>query len=273
MNRKLLKILSVLLIALFFGCSISPGMREPSGSWIGSERVYLENYGNEYISIQHINSSLINSNKYKSNARFEYTISAGDILTIIIWGQPEVFPIIPLQPNDPQSSRTVGNDGTIFFPYIGKVKVEGLTVSESRNLIAKLLSEDFIEPQVDVTITHFNAQRNIYVVGEITQYNSLVLGIEPISLSDAIVRSGGIKQNTSKGDAVYVIRQPTEKMGPQIFRANLSSPEEFIAAGQFYLEPRDIIYVGAADVTKWNRVISQFFPFASFINQIDNIED
>ena len=38
------------------------------------------------------------------------------------------------------------------------------------------------------------------------------------------------------------------------------------------LSPGDIVFVGVADITKWNRFISQLFPFASFLNQVDNID-
>ena len=40
---------------------------------------------------------------------------------------------------------------------------------------------------------------------------------------------------------------------------------------KFYLQPQDLIFVGASDVTRWNRVIAQVFPFASFLNAIDNL--
>ena len=54
----------------------------------------------------------------------------------------------------------------------------------------------------------------------------------------------------------------------------MSSPSAFLIASEFYLMSGDIVYVNANGTTQWNRVISQFFPFSSFINNIDNlIED
>ena len=38
-----------------------------------------------------------------------------------------------------------------------------------------------------------------------------------------------------------------------------------------YLKNEDIIYVNAKGTTRWNRVISQFFPFSTFLNSIDNL--
>ena len=56
-----------------------------------------------------------------------------------------------------------------------------------------------------------------------------------------------------------------------IYVADMSSPSAFIDAGNFYLEDNDIVYVNPKSITRWNRVISQFFPFSSFLNSIDNL--
>jgi polysaccharide export outer membrane protein len=71
---------------------------------------------------------------------------------------------------------------------------------------------------------------------------------------------------------VFVIRQ-IPGQDPQIFRVDLSSPSGFLSAGNFYLTDNDIVYVNAKGTTRWNRVISQFFPFSSFLNSIDNLVD
>ena len=96
----------------------------------------------------------------------------------------------------------------------------------------------------------------------------------PLSLSDALGEVQGLSTTTSDASDVYVIRQINENMEPKIFRADMSSPSAFLIASEFYLMSGDIVYVNANGTTQWNRVISQFFPFSSFINSIDNlIED
>ena len=73
------------------------------------------------------------------------------------------------------------------------------------------------------------------------------------------------------GSEVFVIRQPTKDQEAQIFSVDMSSPAGFIGAGNFYLSDNDIIYVNAKGTARWNRVISQFFPFSSFLNSINNL--
>ena len=86
-----------------------------------------------------------------------------------------------------------------------------------------------------------------------------------MSLSDALGQSNGINNNTANGSEVFVIRQPTANDGPRVFRVDMSSPAGFISAGNFYLADNDIVYVNAKGTARWNRVISQFFPFSSFL--------
>ena len=83
----------------------------------------------------------------------------------------------------------------------------------------------------------------------------------------------GINTNSGNGSEVYVIRQAYKDNEPMIFRADLASPAGFLAAGSFYLEDNDIIYVNAKGTIRWNRVISQFFPFSTFLNSIDNLSN
>ena len=68
-----------------------------------------------------------------------------------------------------------------------------------------------------------------------------------------------------------MIRQGKNGESPRIFRANLSSPSGFLNSANFYLQDNDIVYVNAKGTTRWNRVISQFFPFSSFLNTVDNL--
>ena len=93
-----------------------------------------------------------------------------------------------------------------------------------------------------------------------------------MSLSNAIGESKGLNTNTSEGEDVFVIRQNLAQ-DPQIFRVDLSSPSGFLSAGNFYLTDNDIVYVNAKGTTRWNRVVSQFFPFSSFLNSVDNLID
>ena len=108
------------------------------------------------------------------------------------------------------------------------------------------------------------------MLGEVTKPSKINITDIPLSLSDALGEVNGINTNTGDGYNVFIIRNNKDNL-PEIYRANLSSPAGFLNAGNFYLKNNDIVYVNAKGTTRWNKVISQFFPFSSFLNSVDNL--
>ncbi|MGU4680917.1 hypothetical protein MAY46_22235, partial [Escherichia coli] len=63
----------------------------------------------------------------------------------------------------------------------------------------------------------------------------------------------------------------------QVFHLEAKSPSAFAVASQFNLQPGDVVFVGAAGVTRWSRFVNQLPPFtaitskpASARNDLDN---
>lgn len=264
-DRKKIQNNLILFFILFISsCSISPGMHmSPSSSWLDDKQyVYIDSI-EEKILIKNIHSSISNSFNNET-----YKIGTGDQISVTIWGLPEVFPIVNTTPD--QNLRRVDSNGNIFFPYAGLIKASGKTQDQLRADITNSLSLSFTNPQVDVSISRFNSQK-VFILGEVTRPKKLNITDVPLTLSDAIGESFGINTNTASGSEVFVIRQTGETNRPEIFIANLSTPAGFVGAGEFFLVDNDIVYVNANGTTRWNKVISQFFPFSSFLNSVDNL--
>lgn len=115
----------------------------------------------------------------------------------------------------------------------------------------------------------FLDEKEVFVVGEVNDPGALNFKTGSISLSQALGRVGGLAQTTAKGNAVYVIRgvQRDLQVEPaSIYQLEAKSPSAFAVASQFQLLPGDVVFVGAAGITRWNRFVSQLLPFASLIN-------
>ena len=203
---------------------------------------------------------------YKND--YFYKIGVGDQIAVTIWGLPDLFPVNNISAD--LTLRRVDANGNIFFPFAGLIEAEGKTQDELRNNLTDSLSEYFTDPQVDVTIARFNSQQ-VFVLGEVTRPKKINITDIPISLSKAIGESFGLNTNTAAASEVFIIRQNLVGGDPLIFHANLKNPSSFIEAGNFYLKNNDIVYVNASGTTRWNKVISQFFPFSTFLNSIDNL--
>ncbi len=114
-------------------------------------------------------------------------------------------------------------------------------------------------------------QSKAYIVGEVGQPKSLPISAEGLTLTDALGSAGGLSPSTSGGGVYIVRRADSAKTTPQVFRLSAKSPAAFLLAGRFDIQPQDVIFVGASDLTRWNRVISQLFPSTSLIDATRNL--
>ena len=265
-KEKIKKIIILLVITIFFSsCALSPGMFMPSSNnWSGENTVFVKSLDKNIKIIQ-----ITDKTQIKQNTDI-YKIGKGDQLFVTVWGLPDIFPVTG-GVNTELNTRRVDSNGNIFFPFVGLILAEGKTQDELRQDLTFELSKMFKNVQLDIAVANFNSQK-VYMLGEITTPKVIKLSDIPLSLSNAIGESKGLNTNTSEGEDVFVIRQNSSK-DPQIFRVDLSSPSGFLSAGNFYLAHNDIVYVNAKGTTRWNRVISQFFPFSSFLNSVDNLLD
>ncbi|MFT4268739.1 MAG: polysaccharide biosynthesis/export family protein [Xenophilus sp.] len=141
-----------------------------------------------------------------------YTIGSGDVVGVIVYDHPELLPnagAVISQSADPTGVQVapgfiVNTDGEIAFPYIGRVRVAGLTEAEASDLIAKLIAAQVQEPQVTVRIQSFRSRR-VYVEGAVRTPGSQIVTDVPMSLTEAINRAGGITDDGNRS-ALTLIR-------------------------------------------------------------------
>lgn len=266
-TKKMNKYFLVILVFVMQGCSLAPGMHmEKDSTWVNDNSYVFIPSLNKQIEILSIDDYL--SSSYENI--YTYKIGIGDQIAVTVWGLPDIFPVRNLSPD--QNLRRVDSNGNVFFPYSGLIQAKGKTQDQLRIDLTDSLSKYFNEPQVDVTIAEFNSQQ-IFILGEVLRPSRINISDVPISLSDAIGIAKGLNSNTASGSDVFIIRQVELDGSPAIFHADLQSPSGFISANKFYLENNDIVYVNSSGTARWNKVISQFFPFSSFLNSIDNLTE
>jgi polysaccharide export outer membrane protein len=270
----------------------------------------------------------------------EYIVGPGDALLVTVFEHPELTAPGSTEQLD-ANSREVLNDGTVFFPYVGRVQAAGKTVAQIREQLRMGLLPQYTEVKVDVKVLRYNSQRvllsgsfrtagpqpitniplslvqaisqagldltdanlagltlrrdgkdyvidvdslnrkdsqlskiflkdgdylhlnsnsknKIYVLGEVLNPRTISFSTTSVTLLEALGESGGLSPDAANGDAVYVIRGGQDAMhGSTVYHLNAEKPTGYLLAKQFELEAQDVVFVGPANITRWNRFISQ----------------
>ena len=112
----------------------------------------------------------------------------------------------------------------------------------------------------------YNDRKQVFVVGEVLRPQALTFKTSTMTLTQALGQSGGLNPGSAKGQAVYVIRPAVDiKNRNTVYQLDARSPASYLLADSFLVHPGDVVFVGAAGITRWNRFISQLLPFSSII--------
>lgn len=127
-----------------------------------------------------------------------YIVGIGDVLQIIVWDHPELT--IPAgQFRDAETSgQIVGDDGYLFYPYVGMIKAAGMNIAALRDVLTESLSAYIQNPQLDVRVVAFRSQR-VNVAGEVEEPGVFPLNDIPMTIADAISLAGGLTEDAHKG--------------------------------------------------------------------------
>jgi len=156
------------------------------------------------------------------------TLGAGDVFDVRVYGEKEL-----------SDEFRVSSNGTIDFPLIGTIVVEGKTPTEIKTqLEASLKDGGFLKkPQVSVFVKEYNSKR-ISVIGQVKKPGNFTYR-DGMTVVEAISEAGGFTSMAKKNNTT-VIRVVDGK------KKKYKTPVEEIGQGKapnFILRTGDIVFV------------------------------
>ncbi|WP_228536234.1 polysaccharide biosynthesis/export family protein [Noviherbaspirillum malthae] len=281
-----------------------------------------------------------------------YVIGNGDLLSILVWNHPELnIAAAGAQALSSSSGAqtpaafVVDQNGVVQFPYVGAIKLAGLTELQARNLLAERLVESIKRPDITLRVAAFRSKKifvdgdvktpgnqaiddvpmtllegltraggvlptgdqshivvtrggvsypvnlpllvkqgidpsrillahgdvvrvrsrdenKIYVLGEVTVPKALPMQNGRMTLTEALGEAGGLNQLSSAARQVYVIRNASDAE-PIVYNLDAQSPVALAMAENFELNPRDVVFVDASGLARFNRIVSLIIPTAA----------
>lgn len=110
-----------------------------------------------------------------------YRLFRGDTLSILAVGFPDGIGIDKI---------TVGLDGYVQLPYVGSVKMEGLTLDEAKTVLMDSLTQYLRIPDLSLVITSYGP-RKVYVMGEVNKPGVQDMAIDNMNAYAALATAGG----------------------------------------------------------------------------------
>jgi polysaccharide export outer membrane protein len=127
------------------------------------------------------------------------------------------------------------------------------------------VSQNWLLQDGDILNVPDRSRNKVFVLGEVRKPSSRVMVRGRMTLADAIGDSEGFDPVSSNPAKVYVIRGSFDR--PSIYKLDAQSPDALLLATQFQLQPHDVVFVSAHNLTRWNRIISQIQPTVQLLWQ------
>jgi len=244
------KFLNISFISLFVltscvslpGINKSPSKKKPSRKIIESE-YSIKDVG---INIVKINSlSEMDIDYYNKNKIEEVDFKVKKFSNIYdykyeyILGPADTISINLTDTDDLDNSYLIDQEGMIDLPFIGKVKLDGLTLNEAQNILIDVIKDFYKNPDLQINIEEFNSSK-VYIVGAVRNQKTINLDQKPIKLIEAAIEANF---NPSAADKLYgtkgFLRRDNE-----VYKINLKNAFSGIDEKEnFYLKKNDVIFI------------------------------
>lgn len=128
----------------------------------------------------------------------------------------------------------VFDDGNIFFPYVGLIKLGGLTIAEARDTLRLRLTRLVGRCRIEVALIN----NIVYMLGEFNEQGTFNMTRNKLGIYEAITLAGGFT-DYAKRNRIKVLR--VENGERKVYVVDVRSGNQ-VGKNMFYVYPNDVVY-------------------------------
>jgi polysaccharide export outer membrane protein len=190
--------------------------------------------------------------------RDEYLLGPGDILFVNVSGKPEFSTVA-----GGKGSRVDGA-GNIHLPFVGSVRVAGLTLEQAQSAVKNAFSSYLREPWAVIEIADYRTKQ-VFIFGAVKRPGPVPMQMTGLNLAQAIA-TAELRDSYYDFNHVRIIRSLSATQGELIvvdFDKILKGD-----ALPFPLRDGDIIYVPKNRFGNWNDALAEIMPSLNMVSAI-----
>lgn len=143
------------------------------------------------------------------------------------------------------STFTVSGNGTIDYPVLGILKIEGMTRNELAAFIkGEIMGKNLIKDPI-VTVEFLNS--GVSVLGEVGRPGRYDVNTDILTLPEALALAGDLTIQ-GKRENITVLRMMGDKV--ESYRVDLTNTKDMVQSPAYYLNQGDVIYVEPNNIRK-----------------------
>ena len=245
---KKLNIIFLVILLFLSSCTVLPGINKSPKKTNPNKKLKANEYSIEDVKINIIKINALSDeiiNQYNENLyndlndgiknyseiydyRYEYILGPSDTININL-----------TDTDDLDGTYEIDEDGMIDLPFIGKIKLDRLSLNETQNILIQIVQNFYKNPDLQIVVEEYNSSK-VYIVGAVRNQKTISLNQKPLTLMEAAIQANF---NPGSEDKLLGTSGLLRREG-KVYKINLTNTYKNIDEKEnFYLKKDDVVFI------------------------------
>ncbi len=241
-------IVCIIILLFFCSCAVLPGTIQSPKKANPNKKIKTNEYSIEDVKINIIKINKLSDkkiNQYNKNRYNDLNNSIKNYSEIYdyryeyILGPSDTININLTDTDDLDGTYEIDEGGMIDLPFIGKIKIDNLSLNETQNLLIQTIQNFYKNPDLQIVVEEYNSSK-VYIVGAVRGQKTIPLNQKPLTLIEATIQANF---NPGSEDKLFGVTGLLRREG-KVYKINLTNTfKSKDKKENFYLRKDDVVYI------------------------------